>query len=85
MTEWIWTERRMNRISQLYSIQLHRNFELLNYNNFLKFKSLLYCTAEPTLSSDFLRMSSFCCCGNWKNTDDGDINFNQLILWIFIS
>ncbi|KRY64946.1 hypothetical protein T4A_706 [Trichinella pseudospiralis] len=70
------TQNKPNQSTLLYS---------LNYNNFLKFKSLLYCTAEPTLSSDFLRMSSFCCCGNWKNTDDGDINFNQLILWIFIS
>ncbi|KRY89097.1 hypothetical protein T4D_2073 [Trichinella pseudospiralis] len=70
------TQNEPNQSTLLYS---------LNYNNFLKFKSLLYCTAEPTLSSDFLRMSSFCCCGNWKNTDDGDINFNQLILWIFIS
>ncbi|KAL1284851.1 NADPH oxidase [Trichinella pseudospiralis] len=65
MTELIWTERRINRISQLYSIQLHRNFELLSFlSEYLKF-----------------RMSSFCCCGNWKNTDDGDINFNQLIVF----
>ncbi|KRZ43006.1 hypothetical protein T4C_7874 [Trichinella pseudospiralis] len=40
MTEWIWTERRMNRISQLYSIQLHRNFELLSFlSEYLKFRN----------------------------------------------
>ncbi|KAL1239096.1 PiggyBac transposable element-derived protein [Trichinella pseudospiralis] len=59
MTELIWTERRINRISQLYSIQLHRNFELLSFlSEYLKF-----------------RMSSFCCCGNWKNTDDAVLYF----------
>ncbi|KRY79511.1 hypothetical protein T4A_14219 [Trichinella pseudospiralis] len=70
MTEWIWTERRMNRISQLYSIQLHRNFELLSFLKMIEsryvYSGFVILKKRPKLLINLVLL--------WTNLDIQNIN-----------